>query len=386
MRNDLLAQAVSVLGGRITNMNSRNKLLADIVLASGGTVTDPNNRNQLLQDWLNAAGGGVLPGPTFDVDKIVTVSASIINQSTNESTVSFLEPYIENKYGKAISIVNESISGEDIADLRARCDALFDNYANEPNTRILLHYGGGDINPSSTFLNQGQSVQDAMIEDLNYVYDSAEQRGVKIMQAALTFRNYDGTTLKPTPAEQEAYALGSYTYTRDWIVPIMKQRTPELLDANDWPLIDFYNLTRNHVHEWLSPYDESDKVHPSDLGRIIISKYYVDSIIALSSGSPLDALPQRDFNVTYADATTPIDFVAAFGRDLAIDGNEEVTILTGYQEQDPQRQEQSRSLWMASKTLTVMNLTALKYTLGLMIRCVMATEIKQTRPITQQVY
>lgn len=282
----------------------------------------------VLTKFFLAGGGSQNPNPNpnptqpFDVDKIVTVTASIGNQSTNESTVSFLEPYIENKYGKTITLVNESISGENIADLRARCDALFDKYANEPKTRALLHYGGGNINPNSTFLGQGQSTQDAMIADLNYVYDSAEQRGVKIMQAALTFRDYDSTTLKATPEEQRAYELGSYTYTRDWIVPIMKERTPELLDANDWPILDFYNLTRNHYGEWVNPYDELDVVHPGGLGRIIFSKYYVDSIVALSNGQALAPLPERNFNVPYVNATTPIDFVAGFGRDLVIDGNE----------------------------------------------------------------
>jgi hypothetical protein len=35
----------------------RNDLLADIVTALGGTITERNNRNLLLKDWLIALGG-----------------------------------------------------------------------------------------------------------------------------------------------------------------------------------------------------------------------------------------------------------------------------------------------------------------------------------------
>lgn len=291
----------------------------NIFLINGNNVSSKELQFKTASDYTVVETNGELK--TFEVDKIVTVTASIGNQSTNKSTVKFLKPYVLNKYGKKITILNESISGEDIEDLAARCDLLFDKYANEPNTRVLLHYGGGNINPSVKFLDQDQAVIDSMVNSLNYVYDSAELRGVKLIQAALSFRDYNSTTLKATPEEQRAYELGSYTYTRDWIVPIMKQRTPEFLDDNDWPLIDFYNLTRNHYGEWVDPYDELDRVHPSNLGRIIFSKYYVDSILALSKGTPLSPLPERDFNVQYGNATTPVDFVTGFGRVNEIRGN-----------------------------------------------------------------
>lgn len=40
--------------GLFCEVNMRNDLLADIVTALGGTVTDRNNRNLLLNDWLTA--------------------------------------------------------------------------------------------------------------------------------------------------------------------------------------------------------------------------------------------------------------------------------------------------------------------------------------------
>lgn len=258
------------------------------------------------------------PIPNINVDKIVMVGASITNHSTSESTIQFMQSYVKNKYGKDVTIINEAISGEDSIDLAARCDALFDSYANEDNTRVFLHIGGGDIDPSSTFLNQGGTRADDSIAALNYIYDSAEQRGVKLMQAALTFRDYDFITLKDTPAEQRAYELGSFTYTRDWIVPVMQQRAPELLDSNGWPIIDMYNLTRNHYNEWVDPFQESDRVHPSDLGKLIFIKYAVDSIFALSKGQALQKLPERDFSTPYSNAATEIDFVSGFGRETEV--------------------------------------------------------------------
>lgn len=258
------------------------------------------------------------PTVSFDVDKIVMLGASITNHSTSSSTIPFMQAYIKNKYGKDVTIINEAVSGESSLDLANRCDALFDQYANQPKTAVYLHIGGGDIDPSSKFLDQGGTRQEESITSLNYIYDSAENRGIRIMQAALTFRDYNSNTLKQTPDEQKAHELGSYTYTRDWIVPIMKERTPQLLDANDWPIIDMYNLTRNHYGEWVDPYQETDRVHSSDMGKLMVLKYAVDSILSIASAQPLAPLPQRDFNVAYPNATGSLDFVAGFGRNIEI--------------------------------------------------------------------
>lgn len=296
----------------------------ELDIGSSGAVGDGvwvygNNASSGTESTAKVFGGYRLieagdPDGTFDVTKIVMLGDSITNHSTSVSGVDFIQPYIKNKYGMNVEVLNHAIPGDDVATVAARCDAVFDLYANDPTVVVFLCIGINDVSPESTFADKSQVYKDAVFSNLNYIYDSAEQRGLRMIQASISFGDYQSSILKPTPEEQKTYELGTYTYTRDWSVEVMKVRAPQYL-RNDWPIIDIYNLTRNHFGEWLDPTDETDRIHPSDLGEFMFLKYAVDSIIAISKNAPLAEVPERNFNVAYDNATTPLDMVVAFARD-----------------------------------------------------------------------
>lgn len=253
----------------------------------------------------------------FEVDKIVMLGASITNHSTGVSTVPVVESYLSNKYGKYIPIINEAVSGWLVQDVVDNIDAILDKYNGQSNVVAYLHIGGGNIG-STFFLDNSPEVNQALFDGLNYIYDAAEARGIKLIQAALTFRDYYGTTIRNDPEEQKLVEKGSYSYNRDWIVEVMKQRAPDLLRDN-WPVVNQYDVTRNIYREWVDFNDPTDTIHPSHLGRLVYLTYAVDSIMQLSQGILPPKIEPRNFDIPFANATESLDVVYGFAYDLYID-------------------------------------------------------------------
>ena len=290
-----------------------NRLLSQIVEQSGGTVTNKDNRCKLLQDWLD------IGEQTFqqELDTILFIGASITNQSNSDYVQDFTNEYVINKYGKPITLINEAVSGTDVADWRLLIDGVLDTYMATPNLGVYLHIGGGDIDPYANFLDYGEATRQQKIDDLTYIHQAAKDRGLVMVQAALTFRNYDGTTIRDTIAEQASSSKGSYSYTRDWIAPIMKEFTPQFLDSTDWPLIDMHGLTRNIYEEWREP-ASTDYVHPNKYGRAAYLTYAVDCMISIFGGINPTKIVQRDYTQAISLPTSPLDVVFGFGRSYYI--------------------------------------------------------------------
>ena len=258
---------------------------------------------------------GVSQLPVFNLNKVVMMGASITNQSSNINQVSMVQAYIKSKYNKDITIVNEAISGEDTADLEARCDSVFATYEGEEGTAIFMHIGGGDLG-GGQFLDINPTTRDNLILDLESIYDKASARNIRLMQSALTFRNYNANTINNDPELQKLETLDTYNWTRDWIVPIMSEKRPEYL-TDSWPMIDQYNMTRNYYREWLE-FGTTDYVHPSKLGRLLYLSNAVESMVKMSLGIVPEAITPRDFNIENSTSSIPTDYVFGFGRDTDI--------------------------------------------------------------------
>ena len=252
-----------------------------------------------------------------DLDNILFVGASITNQSNSSYVTDMVKPYIENKYGRTINLFNEAVSGTDVADWRASIDSVLDSYVGTPNLGIYLHIGGGDIDPNANFLDYGQSTQQQKIDDLIYIHQAAKDRGMFMVQSSLTFRDYFGTTIRNTIAEQAASSNGSYSYTRDWIVPVMQGMTPEFLDSSGWPLIDMHGMTRNIYKEWREP-GSSDYVHPNKLGRLAYLTYAVDCMVAIFAGESVPTMVNRDYNQSVQAPVDNTDIVFGYTRNIYV--------------------------------------------------------------------
>jgi len=252
-----------------------------------------------------------------NLSTIVTVSASIGNQSNSPTVQDVVTPYALNKYGKAITLINEGVSGSDVADWRLTIDAILDQYEGLPELGVFLHLGGGDIAPAANFLDYGEATRQQKIDDLRYIHQAAADRGITMVQGALTFRNYYGTTIQDTIEQQAAASNGSYSYTRDWIVPIMQEFTPQFLDANNWPLIDMHGMTRNIYEEWREV-GSTDYVHPNKFGRVAFLSYMVDSMIAIFNDGTIPPIVNRDYTQAVTPASGSLDVTFGYVRNTYV--------------------------------------------------------------------
>ena len=287
-------------------------------------VSDVEDLFDRVNELITAQIGVEPPPPSssvFTVTKIVNLSASIGNHSFDEFTIPLMQGYVKNKYGKEVEIINEGISGSNVSTYLAVLPEILAKYTNEPNTVFFLHLGGNDISIKFLDLSEGSKAQ--KISDMSTIYDLVHAQGQKLIQSSLTFRNYFGNTIQNNPDLNEL-EQGSYTYTRDWIVEVMKIKAPEFL-VNDWPMLDEYNVTRNIYKDWRESSDSPDYSHPSRFARLFFAKHAVESIIRLSMGLTVDKVAPRNFNEVTA-TTSPVHFTLGFGRDLEVGSSTQTNI------------------------------------------------------------
>lgn len=238
--------------------------------------------------------------PTFNVDKIVFLGASITDQSVStQSTRSFIESYVESVYGKNVLLYERATAGWEVSDLRNNIDSILSEFEDEPNTHYILHVGGNDIVADTPFLDLSPAIQAKKIEDLEYIYDAVKAQGRRLIQSSLTFRDYNNSTIDNDPSNKVNELNGAYTYVRDWIVPVMKRKAPAYL-FNNWPIIDLYNATRNIYQDWA---DGGDVIHPNKWARIVYMMETVDKFMSLAQGVIPKAVTPYNFNNTVAIGT-----------------------------------------------------------------------------------
>ncbi len=288
---------------------------------NGGEILTYNglplvHEGKVLFDTPDTPDSGLTP---FTVSKVVVLGASIVDQSiSTQSTRSFIEAYLSSKYGLSVSVVERATAGQGVAGIRASIDSIVADYAAEPDTHFAIHAGGNDVLVGTEFLDNTEAKKTQLIDDLNYIYDAVQGSGKKLVQSSLTFRNYDagiGGIIDNDPSNKVNELLGSYTYTRDWIVPVMQNKAPEFL-SNGWPMIDQYNITRNIYEDWK---DGTDVVHPNKWARLTFVLGIIEDFIKVSLGNVPQAVTPINYNSPITEGTTE-NVVVATGVDTVLDG------------------------------------------------------------------
>ena len=245
---------------------------------------------------------------SFDVNKIVFLGASITDQSiSSQSTRTYSEGYASTEYEKSVTIIERATAGWSVEDLAQNIDSIISEFDLESETHYVMHIGGNDVLAYTEFLDLPEETQSKMISDLEYIYDAIHAQGRKLIQSSITFRNYGGTTIDNDPAVKVNELDGSYTYTRDWIVPVMQRKAPEYLH-NNWPAVDLYNATRNIYEDWK---DGADVVHPNKWARIIYTQEMVDGILKLSEAEIPQAVTPLNYNESNQNASA-VDVTIGF--------------------------------------------------------------------------
>lgn len=277
------------------------------------TSSNPTELNKIWTELNNIPVSSSGPISTDGPHTVIMIGASITNHSTSSKNIPLVQTYIRSKYGREVNIINEATSGWKVEDLQANCEVILDKYRDQPDTSVFLHIGGGNIG-TKKYEDYSDSIKDTLVNGLDFFYAAAEERNLPVYQAALTFRNYEGTTLVNDPELQKDVDRNSYSFTEGFIVEVMKERAPHLL-KDDWPLINMYDLTRNMYAEWPSPDDPTDRVHPGPLGQLSFLLYAIESIVNIIEGGVPTPIVPRNFDLPTPKASNSLDAMFGFALD-----------------------------------------------------------------------
>ena len=266
----------------------------------------------------------------FTVNKFVLLGASITDQVfSSDSVRDVVKAWVSSEYAVDIELVERATGGWGVGDLRSNIDAILADYDAEPGTHYLLHIGGNNISVGTPFRGLDDVVQAQHIADLEYIYDAVATQGRELLQSSLTFRNYGGDTLDLVPTQKSKELDGSYTYIRDWIVPVMLDKAPDYL-VDSWPILDAYNVTRNKYAQWS---DGVDVVHPNDYARIFFAMELVEKAVRLSLGLTTQGVTPLDFSAPRPREVSSGVTLAYTSDDTILAGTDNVN--WGYRELRP---------------------------------------------------
>lgn len=249
--------------------------------------------------------------PTDGLDELVLIGASI----TGQVSTPLMQDFALKKHGVNLTVIKEANGGWGTNLTSQNIETIIAPYANKPLTKVVMHLGGNDITAGTQFsdLSEGERVN--KFDNLRFIYDTVHAAGLHLFQASLSHRNYslgsEGTTLD-LGSDVNKELRGSYSYTRDWIVPVMREKAPyALYDRNgeDWPYIDAYNDTRNIYNGFES--EGGDVIHPGAFGTRVFELSLLEGAIELASGNAPAYAPRRDYTLT-TYAQSPIDLLVDF--------------------------------------------------------------------------
>lgn len=259
--------------------------------------------------------GGTITEPT-SFSKIVFLGDSIFNASfANNNRSTFVIPVTENASDN-LAIVEEATAGDTVEQLEGKMDAILARHT-ESDTQFVCMVGRNNLSAAlntadSAYTAQTQAVRTSAENALKSIIDKVHATSRKIIISSMTFSAKNGSpttdALDNDPATRTKEQKFAYGWTKDFIVPIMREKTPKYLIDNNWPALDLYTMTRNFHSQYLS----SDNVHPSsEWGETYLANMTIQTTLDLLRARFLEPVPARNFNVTPL-AAPATDVVVSF--------------------------------------------------------------------------
>ncbi len=241
----------------------------------------------------------------FAISAYVAIGASITDGAYKRDSVKDLCKDIARfVYGKNITISEHATSGHSVSDQLTALPAILANFTGQSDVVFVDHIGGNDVsgNRPTEFLNLTALQRQQLADDYGALIDAVEAEGHRFIATALTFRDYDDSTLDNDPSAPKVNELGgSYTYNEDWIKPTAVSKGASSISQ--------YEYTRSMYDVMLS----ADNVHLTDIGDLLFGVHQFTSAMELAAGKSPVSFEEVNFNDALLAPDNVIDIVCAFG-------------------------------------------------------------------------
>lgn len=185
---------------------------------------------------------------------------------------SIMAAYMLEVHGLTVTVVNKSVSGQNLPTIAARFEAEKAAIAGRSDILIITMPIGNSIDGS--WSTRTETYRNTLISQFNAFIDSIVANGNTVMPVNTTFRNYDLTTVNNE-------VDGSLTYNQNVVWGKTQSLSPAMWVGGK-PYIDPYDIGRNWYNVILA-----DPVHyTAPQGYHLLRSFYLDNAAARIKGQP----------------------------------------------------------------------------------------------------
>lgn len=226
------------------------------------------------------SGSGVETLPSFPIEHVYVLSASILQRSMKETSQIqevrdlIAQMGVDDEDVPRI-VTTYSVGGWDSEDYINALPSLLADMAGLDNAVVLMHGFGNDITPSGPYPGGASTFESRMRSIINQIHDA----GHRVILGSVTYRIPPGSN-------------PSSPYNAHIVEPIIRELTPWGWDKSAHkPVYNLYQLTRSEPQRYII----SDNVHPNDNGQAQIRALTARAIGGYITGWLRDALAPEYF-------------------------------------------------------------------------------------------
>lgn len=203
-----------------------------------GAETGKSNADLIL-GFDRSANSASSIQPISGVTTVRLLGASILYGISN-GYEALMSKYLKHFYGLDVTIINDSLGGRDIDDVRAYFATIASGIQNDPSQLFVAHPFGNTITDNIPYEDLDQTTIDAISENLLGLQTDVEGNGNLFLMIETTCRDYDFATIQDELA-------GSLPFNRNILFDVVKQAvTPNFYNGR--PYMTWYEFTRNWYH------------------------------------------------------------------------------------------------------------------------------------------
>jgi hypothetical protein len=239
---------------------------------AAGNVANPVVVTVNVNEFVNMAYAQPLP----NINRIIFLGASIQAQALvylNGSSA--LENYLEQQTGRAFTIVNAAVSGENLTQIATRWDSIKSTYQNDANTLVLVHALGNTISDKGAWGTLTTQEQADLATQYNNLIQNIQTNGNLPAPTRTSYRNYNASSLN---SESDANVQGSFLYNQNVLTPALANITVPMGDST-FTYFDWYDVTRNLYTAF------RDNIHPNASLSAVLIAYTAQQIINRINGA-----------------------------------------------------------------------------------------------------
>ncbi len=205
---------------------------------------------------------------------IIVLGASIMNASfarQSLTTVDAVATHYAHSIGLTVDVYGYAFSSDRIVNSLPRIAQALAAFPKD-DTLFFIHTGGNDVTDTRPYAKATQQALDKFNADLDSLFALLTPRASHCIVSNLTFRSYNADSSDTRIFYDET--LGSKPYNDNLYLPRIKRLNPAQLNSDGEPVVDLYNMVRNHYQLWLA-----DGKHMNALGIRGLREYVLDRLL-----------------------------------------------------------------------------------------------------------